>query len=333
MEYPRRALIVERVLAAALLASALGAAWAEDGAPLAACVRGGSPWLAWVSARESGRPAIPALSLALYDPVARRLTLLHVPNETKLAGRRTLGRAYLDALKAGEGPDGGARAARAAEDLAEARLRELSPEPIPSVSARLDVEIPPLADEDEPAVATALALKARGRRPRAWLGLARRAAHGLLGGDRSALDPLLFALELRRVSLEDVQPARLPDDALAPELLGRLLAASGRPDDGRATTVEVLNGAGAPGLASRAAKILRSEGVDVLATAGARPRARTLVYDRVGDFRRAEKIRAVLGCPAARAVTRADPSRAVDVSIELGDDCAGAFGTGAGREP
>jgi hypothetical protein len=58
-----------------------------------------------------------------------------------------------------------------------------------------------------------------------------------------------------------------------------------------------------------------------------------LVYDRVGDFARAEKARSALGCPGARAVTRLDPSRAVDVSIALGDDCAGTFGTGGGREP
>ncbi len=329
MEFPRRPLIVERALAAILLAAALGAAWAERGAPLAAAVRDGRPWLAWVSARESGRPAAPALSLAIYDPVARRLTLLHVPGETKLEGRRTLERAFLEALRTTGSPDD---AARAAEDLAETRLRALSPEPIPPVSARLAVEIAPLAAEDEASVETARALKARARRPRAWLSLMRGAARGLLAGDRGALEPILFALELRRVRLEDLQPARLPDDALAPELLGRLLSAPGS-GDGRATTVEVLNGAGAPGLASRASKILRSKGVDVLTTAGAGPRARTLVYDRVGDFRRAESIRSVLGCPAARAATRIDPSRAVDVSIALGSDCAGAFGSGEGREP
>jgi hypothetical protein len=144
---------------------------------------------------------------------------------------------------------------------------------------------------------------------------------------------LLFALELRRARLEDVRPARLPDEALAPEFLGRVLASEERPDDGRTPSAEVLNGTGEPGLASRAAKMLRSKGVDVLTTASARARARTLVYDRVGNFRRADGIRAALGCPAARAATRVDPSRAVDVSVELGGDCARAFGTGESREP
>jgi hypothetical protein len=325
-------MIVERLLAAALLAAALGAAWAESGSTLAARVRDGRPWLAWVEARERGHAAPPSLHLAIYDPARRRLALVHVPGELKLSDRRrTLERAYLEALRQTQDPDA---AARAAEDLAEARLRELSPEPIPTVSARLVVEIPPADLEDEPSVETARELKTRGRRPRAWFALARRAWRGLRAGDRAALDPLLFALELRRAPDENLAPARLPDDpAQAPALLASVLALEDRTDDGRAPIVEVLNGAGAPGLASRAAKVLRLKGVDVLTTSSARPRARTLVYDRVGDFARAEKIRTALGCPSARAVTRLDPSRAVDVSIALGDDCAGTFGPGDGREP
>ena len=330
MEFPRRALIVERLLAAALLAAALGTAWAENASTLAARVRGGSTWVAWIEARERGHAAPPSLHLAVYEPTLRRLTLLHVPGELKLEGRRTLERAYLEALKQTEDPDA---AARAAEDLAEARLRELSPEPIPAISARLVVEIAPTDLEDEPVVEAAHELRARTRKPRTWLALARRAARGLRAGERDALDPLLFALELRRAPAGRLAPARLPESDLAPAFLGRLLAADERPGDGRATIVEVLNGAGAPGLAFRAAKILRPKGVDVLTTGSAPARARTLVYDRVGDFSRAEKTRAALGCPAARSVTRLDPSRAVDVSIELGADCAATFGPGDGREP
>ena len=323
-------MIVERVLAAALLAAALGTAWAENGSTLASRVREGRPWLAWVEARERGVGAPPSLQLAVYDPVRRRLALIHVPGELKLDGRRTLERAYLEALKATESPDD---AARAAEDLAEARLRELSPESIPPASSRLEVEIDPLEPGDEPSVESAHSLKARERRPRFWLASARSAARGLRAGDRAALDPLLFALELRRVRVEDLEPVRLPDDGQAPALLGRLLAADAPAPDDRASTVEVLNGAGVPGLASRAAKMLRFKGVDVLTTGSAPPRERTLVYDRVGDYARAEKLRLALGCPAARAVTRLDPSRAVDVSVELGGDCAGVFRPGDDKEP
>jgi len=332
MELPRRALILERLLAAALLALALGAAWAESGSTLAARVREGRPWLAWVEARERGRAAVPALELAVYDPVQRRLRLIQVPGELKLEpkGRRTLERAYLEALKQTEDPDA---AARAAEDLAEARLRELSPEPIPAVSARLVIDLAPLEPDDEPSLEAARELKARGRRLRAWLSLARRAARGLSSRDRTGLDALLFELELRRVPLERLEPARLPPEDLAPDFLGRVLAAETPPENARQATAEVLNGTGLPGLASRAAKVLRSKGVDVLTPASAPPRARTLVYDRIGDFARADKARAALGCPDARTVTRVDPSRAVDVSVELGLDCASNFGTGESREP
>lgn len=321
---------VERVLAAAMLAAALGAAWAESGSVLAARVRDGGLWPAWVEARESGRASVPSFHLALYDARTRRLSLLHVPGDLKLDKKRTLERAYLEALKASDDP---AAAARAAEDLAEARLRELSPEPIPAVSARLRVETAPLAPEEEPSIAAALALKARGRRPRAWLALAHSAWRGLRSGDRSAADPLLFALELRRAPLEGIAPARLPDEAQAPALLGRLLGAGAPDDASRATTAEVLNAAGVPGLATRAAKMLRLKGVDVLTTGSSRARERTLVFDRVGDFRRAARLLDDLDCPTARAATRVDASRAVDVTVELGADCAGTFGPGDGREP
>lgn len=320
----------ERALALVLLAASAAAAWAQSGSVLAARARDGRPWLAWVEAREKGTAAVPTFHLAIYDAAARRLSVLHVPDELKLDKRRTLERAYLDALKATEDPGA---AARAAEDLADAHLRELSPEPIPDISARLVVEVAPAQPEDEPAVAAALALKARGRRPRAWLSLARQAWRGLRAGDRTALDPLLFALELRRTPLQNLQPARLPDEALAPGLLGRLLSPEPPDDASRATTAEVLNGAGAPGLASRAAKMLRLRGVDVLTTGGARPRARTLVFDRVGDFRRAAQALAALNCPTGRALTRLDPSRVVDVTVEIGADCAGTFGPGEDREP
>ena len=101
----------------------------------------------------------------------------------------------------------------------------------------------------------------------------------------------------------------------------RLIRQFGRLEDFPA---EVLNGAGVDGLAAHVKKMLRLKGVDVIETGGApRPRERTVVYDRIGEFARAEAVRAMLGCRDARTVTRVDPSRAVDVSVELGTDCAG----------
>jgi hypothetical protein len=330
MEFPRRAVTAERALALAALAAAFGAAWAEGGAPLARARREHRPWLAWVETRAPGDDGAPALCLAAYDPDARRLRLLHVPGDAKLADRLTVARAYAAALKADGDPAG---AARAAEDLAEKRLRELSPEAVPAVSGRLAEETPALDEDDEPAAEAAVALKASARSPRAWARRLRAAWAGLRSGDRAALDPLLFAFELRGLPRENIEAARLPDDAAAPALLGRLFASEPPPGDGRATTAEVLNGTSAAGLASRAAKMLRLKGVDVLGIGAARARARTLVYDRVGDFRRAALVRAGLDCPTARAVTRVDAARAVDVSVVLGADCVGASSGEDARRP
>ncbi|MDE2491708.1 MAG: LytR C-terminal domain-containing protein, partial [Elusimicrobia bacterium] len=127
-------------------------------------------------------------------------------------------------------------------------------------------------------------------------------------------------------------PARLPDPALAPTLLGRLLTDREPPRAGRPIDAEVLNGTGVQGLAARAAKMLRLRGVDVLTVGSTSARRRTLVYDRLGDFRDAARVLAALGCRDARAATRQDPTRVVDVSVLLGDDCAGAFGAASPGE-
>ncbi|MBI4371233.1 MAG: LytR C-terminal domain-containing protein [Elusimicrobia bacterium] len=198
---------------------------------------------------------------------------------------------------------------------------------------RLPAPLPAAAPDEEPALAAARAIEEEVRSPRSLLRLAGAAARGLRRGDRAAADPLLLALELRRAPKGSVEPARLAGGAQDEALLRRLLS-GGAPPAGRGGPIsaEVLNGTAEAGLAARAAKMLRLGGVDVLLTGGTSPRPRTLVYDRTGDFRRAERALAALGCGRARAVTRLDPARAVDVSVELGSDCVGAFQAGGGRD-
>lgn len=329
MEIPGRTLILQRATAALLVSLALGASWVEHGSPLAAKVRAGRPFLFWVAARESHEPA-PRLHLGVYDPVRRTLSVLHVPEDAKLEGRRTLGKAFLEALRA---TDDMPSAVRAAQDLAGVKLAALSPEPADwNAAGRVSLDVGEPDEESEPPLRAALALKSRLRSPRAWLSLLRGAARALASGDRAGADPLLLALELRTVPLESVRPAWLPADELAAPLLGRILSGEADPPRETAVTAEVLNGAGVDGLASQAKKMLRLQGVDVVETRGApSPRERTVVYDRVGDFSRAEAVRKMLGCREARAVTRVDPARAVDVSVELGADCAG-LGAWAGPD-
>ena len=322
MEPSRGALTVQRALAALLLLAALAAAVVEHDSPLGKRVRGGKPWPFWLCAREPGKTKIPVFHLGVYDPIQRSLVLIYLPEQTKLDGKLTLGRAYMDALRAS---DDDYKAARAAENLAQGRISTLSLDPIDWEGAgRLDAEIDAKEDDLEYSATAARALKVRGRSPRAWAALANRAIQGLLRGDKTAADPLFFALEMRRVPFERLEPAVLPDDASAPSFLAQVFAPPPpAADDGRANVVEVLNGTDRQGLAAQAAKVLRSHGVDVISLgAASRPRSRTVIYDRTGVFARAAHVRKALGCPTAIAVTRIDALRGVDASVELGGDCS-----------
>lgn len=324
MEFPRAALNVQRGLALVLLAAVLGVAAAERASPFAARLRSSQPWPFWLEVREPGSASAPGFQLGVYHPLRRVLVLIRVPGAAKLQDsvgvpKVSVDGAYRDALRA---TDDASSAARAVEDLAQIRLSELSAEPIRWDGAgRLRLELEAVADLDEPAAAAAFALKARGRSPRAVWRLLRDAAAGFLNRDPSAADALLLTLELRRVPLERLQPALLPDDASA--FLARAFAPRVEPRNGdKAIVAEVLNGTSTPGLAAQAAKVLRLHGVDVIALGQARPRSGTAVYDRIGDFESAARVRAALGCPTAITATRIDALRGVDVSVELGVDCS-----------
>ena len=321
MEFPRTALNIQRGLALLMLALVLGVAIVERGSPLASRVRSNSPWPFWLSVREPGRAAA-ALHLGVYNPLRRTLVLILIPEATKLQGKLTAARVYVDALRA---TDDASSAARAVVDLAQIKISALSLEPISWEGAgRLDLELEADEEDDEPAVAAARVLKARGRSPRALWSLARHAAAGLSHGDRAAADALLLALELRLTPLEGLEPAVLPEDDAAPAFLARAFTSQPEPrNDEKAIVVEVLNGTSAAGLAAQAAKILRLQGMDAMVMGQTpRPRSRTVIYDRIGDFDRAARVRAALGCPTAIAMTRIDALRGVDASVELGGDCA-----------
>jgi hypothetical protein len=321
VELPSKALNIQRALALVILSAVVGTALVERSSPLSERIRALKPWPFWLSVREPGRAAAPALHLGVYDPLRRSLVLIRVPESTKLQGKVTAARAYVDALRA---TDDEASASRAVIDLAEAKLSALSLEPISWLGAgRLSLELEADEEDDEPAVAAALALKRRGRSFRALSSLLRRSVQGLVRGDAAAADAFFLALELRRVPLENLEPALLPDDASAPAFLARAFAPRAAPEpDAKAIVAEVLNGTDAPGLAAQATKVLRSKGIDAMVMGPtSRPRTRTVVYDRTGDFDRAARVRAALGCPAAIAATRIDVLRGVDASVELGDDC------------
>lgn len=227
-------------------------------------------------------PGRSTLHFGIYHPLHHRLILARIPKTTRLQG------------------------------------------PLWEGAGSLTLELAAATDDDEPPVAAARALKARGHSPRTLWPLAWRCVAGLLRDDKTAADELLLALELRRTTLESLEPALLPDAAAAAAFLAHAFAPEPQPrSDARAIVIEVLNGAGVQGLAAQTAKVLRSAGgMDVTALGQApHSRSRTVVYDRTGDFHRAARVRAALGCPTAIASTRIDALRGVDVSVELGGDC------------
>jgi hypothetical protein len=87
-------------------------------------------------------------------------------------------------------------------------------------------------------------------------------------------------------------------------------------------TVEVLNASGRPGLARVGARMLRREGIDVVAVGNAPGTAGTLDTTRI-VVRRASPaagvaVRKALG--VGRVLVQPDSTRLLDVSVFLGDD-------------
>jgi hypothetical protein len=107
--------------------------------------------------------------------------------------------------------------------------------------------------------------------------------------------------------------------------------AAGRGEDGTeadalalpepdSVAVEVLNGAGRPGLARNATETLRAAGFDVVfyGNASRFDHGRSTVLDRVGDPVRARAVAHALGIDSV--ATAVDSSLLLDVSVVLGSD-------------
>lgn len=103
-----------------------------------------------------------------------------------------------------------------------------------------------------------------------------------------------------------------------------LVVAASRPPDRRPpdrVRVEILNTSRVHGLARRATRYLRDQGFDVVAAGTVTPaRDTTLVLDRTGHPDWAARVARALaaGGSPARAESRPDSSRYVDVTVLLG---------------
>ncbi|MBT8397668.1 MAG: LytR C-terminal domain-containing protein [Gemmatimonadetes bacterium] len=114
----------------------------------------------------------------------------------------------------------------------------------------------------------------------------------------------LLGSALSRSGLEDTNP-------LPPSVL---------PGTPERVKVEVLNGAGVPGMALEATRVLRDLGFDVVyfGNAGTYSDEPSVVLDRVGDSAKAAAVGEVLGIPLVRTVP--DSTLLLDLTVRLGPD-------------
>ncbi|MBL7961739.1 LytR C-terminal domain-containing protein, partial [bacterium] len=99
--------------------------------------------------------------------------------------------------------------------------------------------------------------------------------------------------------------------------------------------VEILNGAGVPKLASRAADYLRAKGFDVVKTDNA-PHGnfkKSVVQDRIGDIEKARAIASSLGIGEAGVLQQKNPQLYLDVTVILGQDYKTLKFMTSGKQP
>ena len=106
-------------------------------------------------------------------------------------------------------------------------------------------------------------------------------------------------------------------DGLAPSASAKTDSTTHAPAGVR-VRVEVINTTRTRGLARRATRLLRDQGFDVVSVSTAGPTLdSTLVLDRTGHQAWASSVARLLG-PKARAESRPDTSRYLDVTVLLG---------------
>jgi len=90
----------------------------------------------------------------------------------------------------------------------------------------------------------------------------------------------------------------------------------------RVLQLDVLNGCGAKGAASKVTNFLRSQGFDVVEMKNYKvsTMAKTLVVDRVGDMSAARRVAAALDVSDKNIVQQLNPDYFVDVSVIIGAD-------------
>ncbi|HBL16348.1 MAG: hypothetical protein A2X36_16560 [Elusimicrobia bacterium GWA2_69_24] len=329
-----RSIWTGRALAACVLAALAGAAWLDRSSAPAKILRRMDSMTALVSMRFQGQAGVlpPTLYLAVYSPATHSLELAVIPPQTPRPQQpqekapRTLADTYGAVYARQE--DSGA----AAEAMSRDALALLAQDPLwPRDGGGrpdfwLELEVPA---EVRPAFPQEL---------RSWLAplLAKplflidfvRAAGRDAGAVRwtdppHLYDLLLIGRELGRLSVRDIRLAQFPSSRrlLHPFLGGVFSRARGMPEGPAALTIEVLNASDQPGIALRATKLLRLQGLDVLHFGNAAGgEARTRFLDRTGRNGAARSVAAALGCPEEEVLSALEENTQVSVTAVIGRD-------------
>lgn len=139
----------------------------------------------------------------------------------------------------------------------------------------------------------------------------------------SVYDRLLLAREFRRIQPQAIRLSELTDPELSNRLLSRIFSrARGHGDTGGSVDIEVLNAAGAVGLALKATRIIRLQGFDVKHFGNARDEKNSRFLDHVGNPAGAEAVAAALGCRDAEVLTSLEANPRAAISVLLGKDYA-----------
>ncbi len=86
--------------------------------------------------------------------------------------------------------------------------------------------------------------------------------------------------------------------------------------------IEVLNGCGVPGLATRFTSVLRQNGFDVVESGNFETFdiTQTVVIDRIGNMENARRVAHALGVPEDRIISEISPHFYLDATVVIGAD-------------
>ncbi len=142
------------------------------------------------------------------------------------------------------------------------------------------------------------------------------------------LDRFLWRMKTRALKFGQADIISLSGNPQSDQELTAKLLYPPKTDSAHAAVAEIMNASQTPGLASKAEKVLRLNGVDVVGVGNSADTfSQTVVYDRTGNPGAAWRVLDALGCPRAREETLVDSKDLVDVSVFLAADCSLAEGT------